>query len=550
MKALKVVLTSQRELTRRVEQRIEILFYRKDGSKRAPDEFRRTIAELILENLGSTLNTERIRAFVDSEGIGIRDWKTVPTVHDAVNKINHRYLAITETELINSAQIVRNESSQIINALSTPESRGALLIAPGGYGKSCVLAQVLSHLAVQDVPFIVVRMDSLQVCSTSRQLGQQPDLLASPAIVLAGIANHSPCVLMVDQLDAMSLVSGRNPQMWDVFQELCEDVQPYPNMKMVLACRDFDLDHDYRLRRLGDSQSGFTRITLGKLTQTDIKKSLATAGLDELTLNNRQLEILGVPFHLNFARDEAVELFLKACEGYTAICGTPPFERFIHYAVYTHYPQLREILQFALGSDNADAVENAARQIALADLDEIDVGSDASNIRHGTETMRKAAATVYASNLAHERVGNKCAEHLEEFFNDDSEKVRQEVSSSFFGLSGARLLELESVIGQFIESKSFEHETDRLLHALEESNVELPQIICRAAERVLEFLDDEGTHHASHGAMVAQSISKLIVRQYEQSTDATMKKHCLDLIDQMERVGYLGIGDELNRIDR
>jgi len=111
-------------------------------------------------------------------------------------------------------------------------------------------------------------------------------------------------------------------------------------------------------------------------------------------------------------------------------------------------------------------------------------------------------------------------------------------------------LELESVIGRFIESRSFENETGRLLHALEESNVELPQIICRAAERILGFLGEEGTHIAYRGAMVANSISKLIVRQYEQSTNATMKKHCLDLIDQMEQAGYLGISDELNKIDR
>jgi len=26
--------------------------------------------------------------------------------------------------------------------------------------------------------------------------------------------------------------------------------------------------------------------------------------------------------------------------------------------------------------------------------------------------------------------------------------------------------------------------------------------------------------------------------------------HCLDLIDRMERVGYFGMGEELNRIDR
>jgi hypothetical protein len=50
--------------------------------------------------------------------------------------------------------------------------------------------------------------------------------------------------------------------------------------------------------------------------------------------------------------------------------------------------------------------------------------------------------------------------------------------------------------------------------------------------------------------MVAHGISTLVVRQYEQTTDDAIKTHCLDLIDRMERVGYLGIGDELNRIDR
>ncbi len=73
------------------------------------------------------------------------------------------------------------------------------------------------------------------------------DLPSSPATVLAGIADNAQCVLVIDQLDAMSLVSGRNPLMWQVFSELCDDVRRYPLMKMILACRDFDLEHDHRL---------------------------------------------------------------------------------------------------------------------------------------------------------------------------------------------------------------------------------------------------------------------------------------------------------------
>ena len=95
LQVLEVTLISQRELTRRVEQRIEQLFYRKDGSQLAPDEFRRMIAEFILEHLGSTLSTEQIRESVDANGFGLRDWKSDRTIRDAVNGINRRYLEIT-----------------------------------------------------------------------------------------------------------------------------------------------------------------------------------------------------------------------------------------------------------------------------------------------------------------------------------------------------------------------------------------------------------------------------------------------------------------------
>lgn len=253
---------------------------------------------------------------------------------------------------------------------------------------------------------------------------------------------------------------------------------------------------------------------------------------------------------LRFDRDTGVELFVSTCGECEAIWATSSFERFVHYAIHTHYPKLRELLQFALQSENKNAVENAARQIILAELSDISVGTDASAIRTGSEAMRRAAADVYATNLADKVVGNKCAELLQEFFEDESEGVRKEVSSAFFSLTGERLLELKDVIARFIESPCFEVETDRLLHALKESNAELPQIICRAAERILEFLGEQGTHIMHHGAMVAHDIATLIVRQYEQTLDEAIKTWCLNLIDQMERNGFLGVADELGKLDR
>ena len=115
---------------------------------------------------------------------------------------------------------------------------------------------------------------------------------------MAGIADGEPCSLVIDQLDAVSVVSGRNANLWEVFKLLCDEVKSYPNINLVLACRDFDLSNDHRLRILDDDKSGFKKVLLANLTKADIDNSLEQAAGDKLLLNEKQYQILRVPFHL------------------------------------------------------------------------------------------------------------------------------------------------------------------------------------------------------------------------------------------------------------
>jgi hypothetical protein len=280
-----------------------------------------------------------------------------------------------------------------------------------------------------------------------------------------------------------------------------------------------------------------------------LKPALESLASDQ-TVSVRTCALTAFISLLNSQPDLAVQLFCKACVNCEPICGTPPFERFVHYAIHTHYPQIRHMVYFALSSTNNDAVQSASRQIILAELGGVDVEEDADNVRRGRVEMRKTAAEVYAHNLKNADVSPRCSERLEQFFDDDDESVRAEVSECFWHLDGERLLELSAFIGKFIESKCFESDPDRFLRALEESNAELPHIICRAAERILQFLGEEGTHIAYHGASVAHSLATLVVRQYEQTTDAATKTRCLDLLDRMQQVGYYGVVEELTKIDR
>ena len=50
--------------------------------------------------------------------------------------------------------------------------------------------------------------------------------------------------------------------------------------------------------------------------------------------------------------------------------------------------------------------------------------------------------------------------------------------------------------------------------------------------------------------MVAMKLSKIVVRLYAQTEDATIQSRCLNLIDDMERHIFMGLTDELRRLDR
>ena len=69
-------------------------------------------------------------------------------------------------------------------------------------------------------------------------------------MVLSGIANGGSAVLIIDQLDAVSLTSGRRTDLWMLFQSLLREADQLPNLVLIIGCREFDLEHDHRMRAL------------------------------------------------------------------------------------------------------------------------------------------------------------------------------------------------------------------------------------------------------------------------------------------------------------
>ena len=299
LRRLRVVGITESELIRQLEFKIRLLFYRPDGVDVDPTVVRLLLAEIVLGKLGQTIEKHTLLAELQGHGFRERDWAT-GHVRDTVEKINLSYLRLVEGELIDGRPIPRGEAKEAFEKITGGSLTRFLAIAgPAGGGKSCSLAQVAALLSEKQIPFLVVRLDIQSEVLTSAALGRQLGLPHSPVGVLAGITNGGQSVLIIDQLDALSFASGRNPQLWNVFLELLAEADRYPNLHVLIACRIFDIENDPRLRLLLNDTKRTVRIDLGPLDIGVVNQIVARAGIDPGALGPRRIEMLRVPLHLS-----------------------------------------------------------------------------------------------------------------------------------------------------------------------------------------------------------------------------------------------------------
>ncbi len=297
--------TNEPQLTKNVERRVRSMFQTTTGEPVDPRMIRLLLGEVLIHPLGKRHNAESILAALKKHKILRQHWAGDTTVQEHIRKLNNSHLMEVKALLINHEEIVRDESAAAVAAL-LEHGKSVVLEGIAGSGKSCVLAQLMDYLDDQGVPCLILRLDRLDSSDRrSQAIGFRLGLPASPAITLGGFADHQPSVLVVDQLDAISVVSARNQAAWSAVNELLDEANAYPQMRILFACRSFDLERDPRIRRLADDQERVERITVGSLNEEVIRSTIASAGLDLASLNQRQMEILSTPLNLYLLLESA-----------------------------------------------------------------------------------------------------------------------------------------------------------------------------------------------------------------------------------------------------
>lgn len=220
-------------------------------------------------------------------------------VADVMKELNETYLAGIQPVSIGGQTVQRSEVPQILTMFGSEESNNiVLLTGRAGVGKSSVIAQVLDKMNNRGESVLSIRLDRLEASATPRELGQALGLPESPVSVLANVAAGHNCLLIVDQLDAVSLASGRNSDFFDCINAMLREAKRHPNVWVLVACRKFDVDNDPRIRDLITAGGIAQEAPLAEFDELTVREVVAKLGIEPGRLSSKQIELLSLPVHL------------------------------------------------------------------------------------------------------------------------------------------------------------------------------------------------------------------------------------------------------------
>lgn len=299
LKRICVTTGDESTLRTMVCNKLEVLVGR-DPNNADPNNALDILTQFALSQTHKRLGATDIWNHMAARGFHRKDWAQDPSIARKIAELNQVYRAGIKP-LGGSGEVVprTQQVEEVLSIFDDPDAkRAALLAGVAGVGKSSAVSQVIDAVAKRDWQILALRVDRLESCATPTAIGEQLGLPTSPASVLAGIAQGRDCLLVIDQLDAVSLTSGRNPEFFDCVGALMDQARSHPKMRVLAACREFDIKNDSRLRDLISEHGIASEVSIPLFDDATVRHIAAQIGLNADNLSSRQIKILSLPIHM------------------------------------------------------------------------------------------------------------------------------------------------------------------------------------------------------------------------------------------------------------
>jgi hypothetical protein len=251
-------------------------------------------------NFNRPLSYDDVIGFVRGAGIETKQYELDRALPGRIRDATSSYVGSYPPLGAGLFRIERPAVREVLTGLQA--GAGVVMLAgPAGIGKSAILADVIEQLRARGTLQLAFRVDQAGAVATLDQLGAQTVGTAdNPVVILEQLAADKPAVLIVDQADAVSEVSGRIAELRRVVLELVRKAAQYSRVQLIFACRSFDLDNDHAFREIAEIK-GNVRVDVGPLELSEINPVLARLGILHDPENARLMALLALPIGLSLA---------------------------------------------------------------------------------------------------------------------------------------------------------------------------------------------------------------------------------------------------------
>ena len=221
------------------------------------------------------------------------------------------YLDGVRNKLIQRTLVPRSATEKLLARLQDTPTE-SVITGRAGSGKTACIVEVVDTLRARGVPVLAFRLDRFPTTLTTTKLGDRLGLEESPVLALAAAAESVGCpgVLIIDQLDAVSTMSGRTSGAFDLVERLLFEsrgTQERTTIHMVVVCRAFDWENDLSRRGLvlPDPEA---LIDVADFQITEVNKILTKADFNPALFQQRQLKLLRLPQNLSLFLESGVDV--------------------------------------------------------------------------------------------------------------------------------------------------------------------------------------------------------------------------------------------------
>ena len=260
------------------------------------------LRDYVESHLAETISVSMLVGHLSEKGIHSKNLTLDNRIVPAISTLQEEFFTSLTPDLINGTMLGRTQTQHILDLI--PKGKIIVLKGSAGSGKSGVLYEVASDLKKRNVLFLPLRLDRRPPSDCPRIYGISMGLPDSPSLCLTAISANQPCVLILDQIDALRWTSGACNAAFEVCMQLVkqclEQSKVSSPVSVILSVRQVDLDNHPGPKSWLGGDSAITYIDIPLLTEQEMAESLKRFDRDAFgQLSVRQKSLLQSPHLLH-----------------------------------------------------------------------------------------------------------------------------------------------------------------------------------------------------------------------------------------------------------